>query len=227
MKRVRWSPPESLSTGARHMRAALRLLLCLVSLAASAATVCAQQPIAAPKAPADNTREIIDWPSPDGKFAFLAAYGEYLHSIDLIDQKSREKLQRIGEEDSDQASWHVLWTSDSNRFALMTRLGHPIQGVDVYVRSGDTFRKIDLPDLPEANIPENLKHGRKFPHVASENWQEAKAWNKDGSLVVTIDTMIDGEGRSITATRTVVLGFDPAGKAKVLKSTIKYKTERD
>ena len=42
--------------------------------------------------------------------------------------------------------------------------------------------------------------------------------------MVTIDTMIDGEGASITATRTVVLTFDRAGKAKIVKSTIRYET---
>jgi len=49
----------------------------------------------------------------------------------------------------------------------------------------------------------------------------------DGSLVVTIDTMIDGAGSSITATRTIVLGFDRAGKPRIVKSTIKYETETD
>jgi len=192
----------------------------LGSLTAFAATACAQEPPAAPN-------ENIDWPSPDGKFAFLTSYGDDLHTIDLIDKKSGKKLQRIGEEDSSQASWHLLWAPDSNRFALMTRLGHPIQGVDVYFRSGDIFRKIELPDLPEANIPEKLKRGKNFPHVASLNWQEAKEWKKDGSLVVTIDTMIDGEGGSIAATRMVVLGFDRTGKARIVKSTIKYKIEKD
>jgi hypothetical protein len=209
------------------MQIVIRLLLCLVSLAAFAATVCAQEPIASPSASAGDTKENIDWPSPDGKFAFLTAYGEDLHTIDLIDKKSEKKLQRIGEEDSRQTYWHVLWAPDSNRFALMTRLGHPIQGVDVYFRGAETFRKIELPDLPEANIPESLKRGKKFPHVASLNWQEAKGWKEDGSLVATIDTMIDGEGSSITATRTVVLGFDRAGKARIVKSTIKYETETD
>ncbi len=121
----------------------------------------------------------------------------------------------------------MFWAPDSTRFALMTRLGHPIQGVDVYFRSGEAFQKIDLPDLPEADIPERLKHGKKFPHVANDNWQEAKEWKKDGSLVVTIDTMIDGESGSITATRTVVLGFDKAGKTTIGKSTINYKTEKN
>ncbi len=197
----------------------IRLLLGVVGLAAFAATACAQEQIASPK-------ENIDWPSPDGKFAFLASYGEDLRTIELIDKKSGEKL-RIGEEDSSQVYWHPLWAPDSRRFALMTRLGHPIQAVDVYFRSGETFRKIELPDLPEANIPEKLKRGKKFPHVASLNWQEAREWKKDGSLVVTIDTMIDGAGASILATRTVVLGFDRAGKARVVKSTIKYETETD
>jgi hypothetical protein len=118
---------------------------------------------------------LIDWPSPNGKFAFLTSYGEDLQAIDLIDKKSGKKLQRIGEEDSSQACWHPLWAPDSNRFALMTRLGHPIQGVDVYFRSGGTFRKVELPDLPEANISEKLKHGKKFPHLASLNWQDRKA----------------------------------------------------
>jgi hypothetical protein len=209
------------------MQKVIRLLLCLVSLVASAAAVCAQEPIASPSVFAGDTKENIDWPSPDGKFAFLTAYGEDLHTIDLIDKKSEKKLQRIGEEDSRQTYWHVLWAPDSNRFALMTRLGHPIRGVDVYSRSAETFRKIELPAPPEANIPERLKHGEKFPQFASLNWQEANEWKKDGSLVVTIDTMIDGEGSSITATRTVVLGFDRAGKARIVKSTIKYKTETD
>lgn len=82
--------------------------------------------------------------------------------------------------------------------------------------------------MPEANIPEKLKHGKKFPHYANMNWQEAEKWMKDGSLVVTIDTMIDGgDGGSINATRTVVLSFDRAGKARIVKSTIKYETEKD
>ncbi len=200
------------------MKMLIRLLLCLVSLAAFSAAARAGEPPA---------NENIDWPSPDGKFAFRTSYGEYAHSIDLIDKQSGKKLQQIGDEDSSQASWHVLWAPDSSRFALMTRLGHPIQGVDVYFRSGEAFRQVELPDLPEAAIPDRLRRGRKFPHIASQNWQEAKEWRKDGSLVVTIDTMLDGAGYSVEATRTVVLGFDAAGKAKIVKSTIKYESARE
>jgi hypothetical protein len=213
-----------------QMQTVIRLLLCFVSLAAFSATVHARELGAAPGASTgveDDANEGIDWPSPDGKFAFVTSYGEDLHTIGLIDRKSRKQLQRIGEEDSSQASWHVLWAPDSQRFALMTRLGHPIQGVDVYSRGGETFRKIELPELHQAEIQERLKHGKKYPHVASLNWQEAEEWKKDGSLVVTATTMIDGAGSSITATRTIVLGFDRVGKARVVKSTIKYQAETD
>jgi hypothetical protein len=74
-----------------EMQIGIRLLLCLVSLGAFAATACAEEPAASPG-------ENIDWPSPDEKFAFLTSYGEELHSIDLIDKKSGKKPQRIGEE---------------------------------------------------------------------------------------------------------------------------------
>jgi hypothetical protein len=200
-----------------------RLFLCFISLAALTATACAQTPAAQPVRPPN---ENIDWPSPDGKFAFLTFHDNdnYQHTIDLIDRKSGQKL-RIDESDSSVIGWRVLWAPDSNRFALMTREGHPMQGVDVYFRSGEAFEKIELPKLPEAEIPEKLKRGKKFPHIANWNWQEAEEWRKDGSLVVTIDTMIDGDSGSITATRAVVVGFDPAGKARIMTSTIKYKTE--
>jgi hypothetical protein len=58
--------------------------------------------------------------------------------------------------------------------------------------------------------------------------QSAKRWQKDGSLVVEIETIQDGggDGATITAKRTVVLGFDHSAKAKILKSTVKFATEK-
>ncbi len=66
------------------MPTVIRLLLCLVGLAAFAAMAAAQALDAAP-----HTN--VDWPSPDGKFAFLTSYGDDLHSIDLID-KNRQSV---------------------------------------------------------------------------------------------------------------------------------------
>jgi Tol biopolymer transport system component len=167
-------------------------------------------------------------PSPDGKFALLTNYESDLHTIDLIDARSKKVLMRVAEEDSEMVHYRVSWAPDSKRFALMTRSAHPIQGVEVYERRGDTFHKIKLPDLPTADIPKRLKRGKSFEHVANLNWQEVETWNKDGSLVVSVTTTIDSaEAGSITAERTVVVGFNRSGKARIVKSTIKYETAKD
>ncbi len=78
----------------------IRILLCFVSLTAFAATVYAQQPAGSPG-------ENIEWPSPDEKFAFATSHGDDLNSIDLIDKKSGQKLQRIAELD-----WRRRQTED-------------------------------------------------------------------------------------------------------------------
>jgi hypothetical protein len=174
----------------------------------------------------DDLRKKVEFPSPDGKFAFLVGRGEYQQTIDLIDKKTEKVLQHIADDDMSSVYYTVLWAPDSKRFALMTRAGHPNQGVTVYFQKGETFREIDLPKL-SADIPAKLKRGKKFPHVSTNNWQQAEEWKKDGSLVVSINTTIDGEGDSVSAERTVVLGFDRSGKAKILKSTIKYESEKN
>jgi hypothetical protein len=35
--------------------------------------------------------------------------------------------------------------------------------------------------------------------IETPNWQEAEEWNKDGSLLVTIDNTIDGAGHTASA----------------------------
>jgi len=106
-----------------------------------------------------DRREQCDCPSsPDGKFAFLASdsedeasSGDRLQILDLIEKKSGKKLQRIDEADM-RVSWNVHWAPDSNGFALKTQLvWHPShQGVEVYFRSGETFQKLQLPNLDDA-----------------------------------------------------------------------------
>jgi len=191
-----------------------------------------QQPTASPSASVaeqNKEEENSDTPaSPDGKFAFVVDYESVVRTIDLIDKASKKVLQRLGEEEISSTYWHVLWADDSSRFALMTRIGHPNQGVDVYFRSGEKFRKVKLPNLPNADIPAKMKHGKNYRHVASNNWEQAKSWEKDGSLNVSITTMIDGgDAGSITATRNVKLTFDKSGKGKIVKNTIKYETEKE
>src|SRR4029453_9239753 len=72
--------------------------------------------------------------------------GDRLQIIDLIEKKSGKKLQRIDDAEMP-VFWNVLWAPDSNGFALTTKVvGHPrLEDAVVYFRSGETFRKIELP----------------------------------------------------------------------------------
>jgi hypothetical protein len=174
--------------------------------------------------PAEESSKEVDSPSPDGKFAFLMGRGgEDEPTIDLIDKKTEKVLQHIDDSGIGPVSYRVLWAPNSKRFALMTRAGHPNQDVRVYFLKDDKFQEIKIPDL-EVEIPKRILAGKEHPHVAENNWEEAEKWNKDGSLRLTIDNTIDGAGHTASAIRTVLLGFDKSGKAKILKSTVKYKS---
>jgi hypothetical protein len=192
-------------------------------------TVSAGEPTAPPSRSVsdtkDDTSKEVDFPSPDGKLAFLIGRGDE-KTIDLIDKKTEKVLQHIDDADMGSVSYRVLWAPNSKRFALMTRAGHPNQDVTVYFLKGDKFQEIKIPDLT-VEIPARIRAGKEHPHVAANNWQEAEKWNKDGSLRLTIENTIDGAGHTASAMRTVLLEFDKSGKPRILKSTVKYESKND
>jgi hypothetical protein len=182
----------------------------------------------------EGTKKTIEAHSPDGQFAFryTGESDSEKQTYDLIDTRSGKVLTSVAESDPDfgasaRFNMTVLWRPDSKAFALTATLWKRGSNVEVYVQNGSAFRHIELPELL-ADIPEKVKGGKSFPHVSELNSQSAKRWQKDDSLVVEIETIEDGneEGLSVTATRTVVLGFDRSDKAKVRKSTIKFAVEK-
>ena len=188
----------------------------------------------------EGSKQAIEAPSPDGKFAFRYTKDSTSNpdsesdlekqTYDLIDKASGKVLTSVAESDPDlgpsaRFDMTVLWRPDSKAFALTAFLWKRGTSLSVFRRESSTFREIEVPELV-AEIPEKVKRGKNFPHVAGLNSQSAKRWQKDGSLIVEIETMIDGEAGSITATRTVVLGFDRSDKARILKSTMKFATEK-
>lgn len=182
----------------------------------------------------EETKNKIEAPSPDGQFAFRYAGDSDSdeQTYDLIDKRSGKVLKSVAQSDPDSGpsarfNMKVLWRQDSKAFALTATLWKRGSDVALFVRDGSTFREIEVPELL-ADIPDKARQGKSFPHVVELNAQSAKRWQKDGSLVVEIETTQDGneEGLSITATRTVVLSFDRSDKAKVLKSTIKFALEK-
>jgi hypothetical protein len=180
----------------------------------------------------ERTKKGIEAPSPDGQFAFryTGEANAEKKTYDLIEKASGKVLKSVAEADSDlgpsaRFNMEVLWRRDSKAFALTATLWKRGSYVAVFLREGSTFREIKVPELV-ADIPDKVKGGKSFDHVAGLNSQSATRWQKDGSLVVEIETVIDGDGGMITATRTVVLGFDRSDKARIIKSTIKFVTEK-
>ena len=174
----------------------------------------------------DDTTKEVKFPSPDGKFALLIGHGEDQQNIDLIEKKTEKVLQRIADDEMPLSKLQRSLGTGFETIRAHDESGHPNQGVSVYLLKGDKFQETNIPDL-SVEIPAKIRAGKDHPHVASNNWHEAEKWNKDGSLLLTIDNTIDGAGHTASATRTVLLGFDKSGKAKILKSTVKYESRSD
>src|SRR5215468_5065816 len=181
----------------------------------------------------EGTEKTIESPSPDGQFAFRYSGDAESENqtYDLIDKPSGKVLKSVAESDPDlgpSARFHiegVLWRPDSKAFAITAMLWKRGSFVSVFVREGSAFREIELPELP-AEVPQKAKRGMDLQHVAELDSQRAIRWEKDGSLVVRIETIVDGNEGSVTATRTVMLALDRSDKAKVRKSTIKFAVEK-
>ena len=171
----------------------------------------------------EPAKKTIEFPSPDGQFAFRHT-GESLdeaQTFDLIDKRSKKKLLRVAEHDPDDGpssrfEMNVVWRSDSKAFAVEETLWKRGTSLAVYFRDGAAFREAKLPELRAE--PAEREQG-KFPHVVELDSKTVKQWQKNGSLVVEIESIADGgDDGSITVNRTVVLGFE-AGKARIVKST--------
>jgi hypothetical protein len=161
-----------------------RLFVAVIAcLGAILLCISAQTPFSSPDASAgeegsadENTHrtERCDCPSsPDGKFAFVLSFGEKdafedrLQILDLIEKESGKKLQRI-DDAAKPVLWDVLWAPNSNGFALRTKVvGHPrLEGMVVHLRRGETFQKIELLGVPEANIAKDVVWARDSKRFA-------------------------------------------------------------
>ncbi|HSV62254.1 MAG TPA: hypothetical protein VLH83_02815 [Chthoniobacterales bacterium] len=181
----------------------------------------------------ETPKKTIEFPSPDGRFAFRYSGSKSEDEIQtylLIEKASGKVLKTVAKSDPDLgasarfAMEAVLWRPDSKGFALTAFLWRRGTSLFVFMRDGSTFREIKLPDL-SIEIPEKAKKGKNFPHVAGLDSTTAKSWQKDGSLLVEIETVVDGEGATLTATRTVILGFNHFAKAEIIKSTVNFAIE--
>jgi hypothetical protein len=195
-------------------------LLVLAFATAIPCLVCAQNT-------QDKTEKTIEYPSPDGRFAFLLTRSpEGRRTVELIEKDSGKILNRIVESEEgfgDRVDANVIWTSDSKEFAFSYTRNRRDSEIAVFSRSGVVFHQIKLPKFPPAELPANSGQGK----ITDVDDTHALRWEKDGSLVAEIETKKTRADDIVIATRTVVLGFDQHGKAKILKTTQNVTTEQD
>ena len=175
----------------------------------------------------DKTEKMIQYPSPDGRFAFLLTRTpEGRKTVDLIEKDSGKILHRIVESQDDfsyRVDANAAWTSDSKEFAFSYTVNRRGSQIAVFSRSGNVFHQIKLPKFPRVQLPADRGEG----NTTDVDNTHALRWEKDGSLVAEIETKKTRADNVVVATRTVVLGFNQHGEARILKTTQKVTTEQD
>jgi len=138
-------------------------------------------------------RQITDWPSPDGKYAFHKVFSDQYTDEDstvtrseLIDKASGKRVLDLTKEDHGAGRFRegdVEWAPDSKGF-LFTIIGtHGEPDIKLYFWSGKSFSKIDLPrdlELPaeqDAEIADAAYLASSWPTVH---------WTKPNILVSEI-----------------------------------------
>ena len=175
----------------------------------------------------DQTEKSIEYPSPDGRFAFLFTRPvDGRKTVDLIQRDSGKVLRRIVQSEGasgDRLDANMAWTLDSKVFAVGYRLNRRGSEIAVFSRSGEIFHQIKLPKFPRAELPANSGKGE----ITDVDDTHALRWEKDGSLVAEIETKKTRADDVLIATRTIVFGFDQRGEARILKTTQSVTTEQD
>jgi len=165
--------------------------------------------------------ERINFPSPDGRFAFSVGSYETGHRdnatqawvIDtetkpaaIIDQVSRKVLLQLEsplrpEEDK------VLWSADS-KWLVFSHRGNKQTDLRVYFWNGESFEQVKLPELPEPELkfkPNKKPLTEQVVHF-DEDAVTPLRWDKSGALVVSRQFgMTDNTVESITYSRVYII----------------------
>jgi hypothetical protein len=149
--------------------------------------------------------------SPDGKFAVrFEPEEDHMTTVNLIDAKSGKILIEI---DSLGHPWindsSALWSPDSKRLAFMS--GSRRGGwTTLYVRKGDTFEAVPMPELIYAKI-KGGSEGAKT--VLAE--RVPLRWTKPNVLLLENNVEDDQGG---AATSRMLLTFDENNRIKVTRA---------
>lgn len=149
-------------------------------------------------------REIVDWPSPDGRFAIRKVFsdefelgGSKVVRAEVIEKASGKVLADLTRDDIGTGAdreGEVLWSPDSTRFAMLS-IDQPQQGnffeapppkpqrkqTVVYELSGDSFTRVEL---PLNDVPGRASDSKVSGAVLGHEHTEPLRWEKADVLVL-------------------------------------------
>jgi hypothetical protein len=151
-------------------------------------------------------REILGWPSPDGRFAIRKTFSDELNlgaskvvRAELVEKKTGQVLYDLTADDIGtgwQREGTVLWSPDSKRFAYLAidltmspgnlfSIPNPKaqkKVTSIYQLTGETWGRIDL---PSDKVPGREKDTELQGAVLGHEFTEPVRWQKPGVLVLT------------------------------------------
>ena len=162
----------------------------------------------------------IEFPSPDGRFAFRETRGKDHTTLDLVEKASGKLVCHVldSADYGPRLTGDVLWSPDSKRFALSSSEARLSSSISVFTSEGGTFRDVDLPDCADPKIPAKYENEERLHHWREIGFWDPVRWQKDGSLEIRGRTTRDGNENWVTSERTVILAPDKAGKWRIIRS---------
>ncbi len=177
--------------------------------------------------------EVIKFPSPDGKFAvsmgawltnhFDSASGGWVTDsaakpgaiLELKSHKVVLEFETPLRENEDKA----VWSADSKRLAL-NHLGNKTGEMKVFFSDGDSFKEVQLPELPEIQLKMRPSHNPEGDSTVHFDYDKVTPlrWLKSGALVLSRErSETDTTAQEVTYSRTylITIGFNAKHEAFV------------
>lgn len=159
--------------------------------------------------------EYVASKSPDGKFALRVSRGDqqpYPQSDGIVDAKSRRAILDLGADQVFDPEAKLLWSTDSQWAAYFRRTKD--DGDDaatrVFVRNGESFDEIKMPQISPPKIPDGAS-----PADKQHDRVKPIRWTKPGLLELEYEIISDSWGRTA---EQLSIQFDKDLHASVVKS---------
>ena len=155
-------------------------------------------------------------PSPNGRYEIRVTRDADSRTEELVRKDTDQVLcQIVGSGDDDgfqRMRTEVVWSADSQRFAVGVSENKRASHVVIYERAGEVFKPVQLPKVPEVVIPAKYSNPERYWHTTEIDFWTPIRWQKDGSLLMEGMSGKDGNGNYVEAKRRDILRRDKSGK---------------